>query len=700
MQKDPYKYFRIEAAELLEGLTTGFLRLEKGPDVDLVTELFRLAHTFKGASRVVRRPDIADIAHTIEDLLVPHRKTGGPFERTTIDEVLSLLREMRALVESLGKPEEAPSSQAHHAGAEAAVPEGAALMGGARGGPQRLGAYPAPSLREGVAVAVRELDRILEMTLDLHSRSTSLAGKLDDLDQAIEMLKRVASLLQDRETRRLAEGRLSDVLSTLSRLHRTLEEDNDQLTGALSSLKESATKMRLVPAKSLMTDLEQIAREAGRSLGKTLRFEAHLETTHLDARIEVGLREALVHAIQNSIAHGLETQSARREANKPEEGLISLSIRRVGSRLLVECSDDGQGFDLEAIRKSLVRDGTLTAEEVSEASSSELESFAAMDGFSTSTEVSAVAGRGVGLGAATAAVRRVRGELSIKSEAGRGTTIQIDVPFTYSVVSALSVVSGNVNALIPLSAVSQAIRFEGKELTHHDEAPHLLIDGQLYPYLSLEEALELPEQQATPNKQNAVVIRLHERALALGVDRIESTRSVVVQDLPKHALASPLIEGASLNEQGAPALMLAPSGLFDFRAARIPQKSQRRVSTEKRPVLVIDDSLTTRMLEQSILEGAGYEVDLATSGEEGLKKARTRAYGAFIVDVEMPGMNGFEFLKHVKSDPNLRDIRAIMVTSLDSDEDRRRGAEAGAYAYMVKSDFDQERLLSMLGSIL
>lgn len=683
MQKDPYKYFRIEAAELLEGLTTGFLRLEKGESVELVTELFRLAHTFKGASRVVKRPDIADIAHAIEDLLVPHQKTGGPFDQKAIDQALLLLREMRALVESLGKPDENPSAPVKPAARESAPKE--------------------TPLREGVAVAVRDLDHILETALELHARSTSLARKLDDLDQAIETLKRIASLLQEHDTRKIAETRLNEVVATFSRIHRTLDEDSDQLSGELSSLKDSATRMRLVPAKSLTNGLEQVAREAGRSINRNLRFEAKLETTHLDARIEAALREALVHVIQNSIAHGLEEPSTRKEAGKPEEGLISLKIQRVGSRLLVECADDGRGFDLEAIRKSLVRDGTLTVEEVREISSTELEAFAAMDGFSTSTEVSTVAGRGMGLGAAVTAVRRVRGQLSIRSTPDQGTTVQIDVPFTYSVVSALSVVCGNVRALIPLSSVSQAIRFENLELKQHDETPQLLIDGVLYPYLSLSEALELPAREWRPERQSAILLRLHDKSFALGVDRIESTRSVVLQDLPKHAQAGALVEGAALDEQGSPALMLAPAGLFEQMtkrsAAHVPTQALAQAPAQKLPILVIDDSLTTRMLEQSILEGAGYEVELATSGEEGLQKARSGTYGAFIVDVEMPGMNGFEFLEQVKSDPKLRDVRAIMVTSLDSDEHRRRGQAAGAYAYMVKSDFDQEKLLSMLRRI-
>jgi two-component system chemotaxis sensor kinase CheA len=212
----------------------------------------------------------------------------------------------------------------------------------------------------------------------------------------------------------------------------------------------------------------------------------------------------------------------------------------------------------------------------------------------------------------------------------------------------------------------------------------------------LAEALKLPQSESSLSQLSAVVLQARGRKLALGVDRIGGAKSYVVHDIPKHARAHAVIEGAVLNEHGAPSILLAPWALLDHGTGQIASRTQAISPVTKRPILVVDDSLTTRMLEQSILEGAGYEVDLATSGQEGLEKARSKEYAAFIVDVEMPLMNGFEFLGHVKNDPNLRDTPAILVTSLDSDEHKRRGKEAGAYAYMVKSDFDQELLLTIL----
>jgi two-component system chemotaxis sensor kinase CheA len=184
--------------------------------------------------------------------------------------------------------------------------------------------------------------------------------------------------------------------------------------------------------------------------------------------------------------------------------------------------------------------------------------------------------------------------------------------------------------------------------------------------------------------------------VALGVDRVQGTRDVVTRLVAPWAGAPAWIAGASVPDEGGPVLLLEPSALPD--SAGVPQEAA--APARPLPLLVVDDSLTTRRLQQSILESAGFQVDLATSAEEGLERARARRYGMFLVDVEMPGMDGFEFVRTARSDPALAGIPAMLVTSRGSEEDRRRGREAGADAYMVKSEFDQTLLLRTIAGLL
>jgi two-component system chemotaxis sensor kinase CheA len=186
--------------------------------------------------------------------------------------------------------------------------------------------------------------------------------------------------------------------------------------------------------------------------------------------------------------------------------------------------------------------------------------------------------------------------------------------------------------------------------------------------------------------------------VAVGVDRLLGTARIVVRPLPELAPASPIVAGASLDAGGNPQLVLDPDGLV--AAAQGEGAAEAEPIPVRHPVLVVDDSLTTRMLEQSILESAGYEVDVAASAEEALEIARRKRYALFLVDVEMPGMDGFAFVERIRSDPALLDIPAILVTSRAGEEDRQRGRDAGARGYIVKSEFDQAELLTMIRPLI
>ncbi len=185
---------------------------------------------------------------------------------------------------------------------------------------------------------------------------------------------------------------------------------------------------------------------------------------------------------------------------------------------------------------------------------------------------------------------------------------------------------------------------------------------------------------------------------AIGVDRLLGTANVVVRSLPDLMRANASVGGTSLRADGSPLLMLDVEGLV--KAALATRTASRAESRVNRPLMVVDDSLTTRMLEQSILESAGYRVDVATSAEEALERARANDYALFLVDVEMPGMDGFGFIEEIRRDPALRDTPAILVTSLNAPEHKRRGEEVGAQGYVVKSDFDQTWLLGRIAELI
>jgi two-component system chemotaxis sensor kinase CheA len=268
----------------------------------------------------------------------------------------------------------------------------------------------------------------------------------------------------------------------------------------------------------------------------------------------------------------------------------------------------------------------------------------------------------------------------------------MSVPVSLTSFAALMVESSGVVACIPQESVRHTFLVTSQDVTRSGTDEAIAWNGRVIPFVLLQDVVgQRQAADARRSRWSAVVVASGTALAAIGVEGLLGFRTVVTQTLPRMAAVDPVVAGATFDAAGTPLLVLDPAGLVE--AATRPRSLEVRTNLVLPPVLVVDDSLTTRMLEQSILESAGHTVELASSAEEALSKAKVRQYSLFLVDVEMPGMNGFEFVARTRADSALCHVPAIMVTSRDSDEDRRRGQEAGADAYIVKSGFDQEVFL-------
>jgi two-component system chemotaxis sensor kinase CheA len=364
------------------------------------------------------------------------------------------------------------------------------------------------------------------------------------------------------------------------------------------------------------------------------------------------------------------------------------------------CRDDGRGIDVEAVRRAAVARGLVPASEAKSLPADKVIALLGTGGLTTSNDVTELSGRGIGLDVVRATTSRLKGDMSIRSEPGRGTTVEIRVPISIASLHGLVVEAAGALAAIPLDAVRQTLRVRDSEIARSAESDSIVHEGSVIPFLPLDQMLRRPGSAGRHRGAwSAVVVQAGNRRVAVGVDRLLGTSNIVMRALPGVVEADPVVSGASLDAEGNPQLVLDPGGLV-AAAERGRGAASEKADPRRAPVLVIDDSLTTRMLEQSILESAGYEVELAVSAEEALTKAHDRRYSLFIVDIEMPGMDGFEFVVQTRSDAALRDIPAILVTSRNAVEDRRRGEQIGARAYIVKGEFDQGQLLQTIRTLI
>ena len=686
---DPLKYFRVEAREILDQLQRGVLELERAQaSSENVPRLLRLGHTLKGAARVVKQPLIANLAHRVEDVLVPLREAG---REATPEESAQLLALVDAIAIEISKLAPAPAE---------AVPSAVVAP--------KPDAMPASTPLEDAAGASAllfdDLDRLMDNVAELGFQLGGARRALPGIQHSRNLAEQLNERLDPRRRQELGPetAQLRSLVGQLelglARVERELSTNLEQAGRELGQLRDGVDRLRLVPAARIFGALERTARDTAVGLGKLAQFEAKGGDVRLDAEVLTAVQRALVQAVRNAVAHGIELTAERTAHGKPARGQITLEVSRRGKQICFVCHDDGRGVDVAQVRREAERLGRLGSEPGAD-SDDELLSLLLLGGISTSGTVTEMSGRGVGLDLVREALAGVGGSVRLRTRRHVGTSLELNVPASLAALEALLVEAGGQVYAIPLAAVQRAVRLKPNELQRTAAAVSLPYQGQLVRFIPLASLLRTARDDRPESAVwSAVLVRGEHGLLALGVDRLLGGESVVCRTLSDSVAVDPTVAGTTLDADGNPRLLLDPDGLL--AAAELVPLPPPRAEAVRRAILVVDDSLTTRMLEQSILESAGYEVELATSGEQGLEKARARGYDLILVDVEMPGMDGFTFVERVRADPTLSHTPTVLVTSRASTDDVARGRAAGASAHIAKGEFDQLDFLDKIGRLI
>ncbi len=468
MAKDPYRYFRIEARELIDGLAKEMLELERSGGPDAVNRLLRLAHTLKGAARVVRQAAIAELAHGIEDALVPLRQAPRPATTQEIDACLTLVDRMRAALDTIDQP---PPSGVVPADAPAPAP--APAPGQAYG--LRIDSAQTDALAEGLAGAGRELQEL----------GASLAGLAD----AEALAWTLASDLEPQRRQQgqaewqRAHGQARALGATLERTRRSVLRHQERLQRSWTGLRADSERLRLQGLAGIFSPLERVARDAANELQRQVRWLGLGGELGADAGVLTALAEALPHAVRNAVAHGIESPERRSAAGKPAEGTVRLHCARRGSQLLLTLSDDGAGIDFAAVRAAAQVRGLIAP--TAQVADADLAVLLLHGGLSTSTTVSGMSGRGVGLDAVRSVVEGLRGTITLSSERGRGTTLELLVPASLASAPSLIAHAGGSLVAIPLDAVTCAVRINEAAVVRTAQGTAFVLGERTIPMLSL-----------------------------------------------------------------------------------------------------------------------------------------------------------------------------------------------------------------------
>lgn len=493
------------------------------------------------------------------------------------------------------------------------------------------------------------------------------------------------------------DGKLRAIATSVESHHR---EVNSMVDGLLVDVKT----MLMRPFSGLLDMLPRIARDLAHAEDKDVEVTVSGGEIEIDRRILERLKDPLIHIIRNSIDHGIEPPAEREQHGKPRKGTIKIAITQLDSnKVAVEVSDDGAGFDLARIKAVAVRQQLLTQAEAEAIPCDEAFNFIFQSGFSTSQTVNEISGRGLGLAIVREQVERIGGSIVTETAPGIGTTFRIYLPLTLATFRGILVECAGQTFAVPITYVNHAVHLHPADVHTVSGCDTVIYHERSVPLVPLADMLELTDTASPLHDEEIAIVLLGtgEQQIALRVDRILNEQEILVKNLGKQLSRVRNIAAVTVLGSGIIAPILnVPDLIRTATKTVVPVRPvsvnisapERQVKT----ILVAEDSITSRMLLKNILEAAGYLVQTAVDGAEAFAMLKAKPYDLLVSDVEMPKLNGFDLTAKVRNDAKLADLPVILVTSLASTKDRERGLDVGANAYVVKSSFDQDDLLTTI----
>ncbi|NRR34087.1 hybrid sensor histidine kinase/response regulator [Oxalobacteraceae bacterium] len=740
--------FRMEADSQTQILTEGLLAMERhGGDRNAIEPMMRAAHSIKGAAAIVGLDVVVQLAHGMEDSFIAAQNGKLKLTPNRVDVLLAgvdLILQVSRLDDAgaaawvvssaaqIGKamddianiafmpePLDLPSESVLLPPAPAPLAAAPEASAGTPGAPDEANATLATA-RLAPMKAGQNFDRLLslasESRINAHQmhpfiqdmqrfkrNQSSLFSLVEQLHEAIanssDASLKEKSLLALQKTHPLKQFVLEHIAA--------IEAYERRLLGVSQGLVDEVLTLRMRPFRDGVQAFPRMVRDLARSMGKEVHLEIIGEDTLVDRDILAKIESPLNHMLRNAIDHGMQTPAERSAAGKPGMGTIVLDAKHRAGMLSIEISDDGNGVDLEKIRRQVVERKMTSAQMATSLSGAELLEFLFLPAFSLKEGTTEISGRGVGLDIVHETIRQQNGTVRLDSELGVGFRTSITLPLTQSIVRALVIDVRDEAYAIPIVKVERVLKVA-------QDAVHTLENKQFFDLLgehlglvSAAQVLELGEMNASSAELAVVVIGTGTRRYALVVDAIRGEQSLAVQAIDPIFGKMRDISAAALLDDGEPVLildvpdllisidkLLHEGGLHQLAKADLAERRKTK------RILVVDDSLTVREMERKLLQSRGFQVDIAIDGIDGWNVVRSGDYDLVITDVDMPRMDGIELVNLIKKDIHLHKLPVMIVSYKDRPEDRARGMSAGADYYLTKGSFHDETLLDAVTDLI
>lgn len=730
--------FLEEADELGPKIGEGLRAWRESPqDEQQVQSLKRLLHTMKGSSRMVGAMRIGEIAHEMEDrVAAAHQRDEAGYWDTLegdFDRITALLGELRGgepvvEVRQIPTPVAAPTRRTSDqpAGVERRA-DRRAEPGAPLGNMLRVRADVVDRLvnEAGEISVVRsrmetEMRVFKEGLLDLTASVIRLRQQLREVEiQAESQMQARVSLAKDnveqfdplefdrftrlQELTRFMNESVHDVQTIQQSMLKHLDETQAAMLaqGRLNrELQQGLMNVRMVSFNSITDRLYRIVRQTGKELNKRANLELQGTNVELDRSVLEKMIAPFEHLLRNSIVHGLENEQLRAQSGKLPIGEIRLSVRQENNEVVFEFSDDGAGLNFAKLREKAIANGTLQADE--DVNEEQLAQLIFTPGLSTATEITEIAGRGVGMDVVRSEISALGGRIDVSSKSGQGTRFVIHLPLTLAVTQILMVRAGEMTYAIPSAMVEQVRQVKSADMDILHRERQVEWQGNIYPLHYLPHMLGNMEviQENLP-RNPVLLLRSGEQRIALHVDELLGNQEVMVKNIGPQLARLSGIAGATVLGNGTVVMILNPAQL----AQRIGVTSKPGKDTSAKPlstqplIMVVDDSLTVRKITSRMLLRAGYQVVTATDGVDALEKLEEFTPKVMLLDIEMPRMDGFALARQLRRDPKTHDLPIIMITSRTADKHREYAMQLGVNTYLGKP-YQEDDLLQNIADFI
>lgn len=715
--------FIAAARENVTAINQGLFKLEHDPaERETLQEVYRHAHSLKGSALTMGFERMGKLAHRMEDALRAVQDGSLPLTTEVCDALFETNDAMSTMLETVA------ASKRMKVNVEGTIARLDRFLSGLLPGETARGREAArplpeppmiPTVRvptiDTVRVPIGKLDDLVNLSGEAAIGHTRLATAVENLAHLRERWRRSRLREGLRGEGNGAGGlRASIPAEELLALTQSLEETSRELeeaaesTGRLiESLQHRTMEIRMLPLAIVFGTLPKAVRDLSRQFRKKVNFLIEGTETIIDKRILEQIGDPLIHLLRNALDHGIEMPEERRRLGKPETGTLLLRARHDGGKVVVTLEDDGRGIDPQLLRDTALRRGFLDKGEAELWSDSQLHDLVFMPGFSTSPIVTDISGRGMGLDVVRTNVEKLKGQVQVTSQIGKGARFVISLPLSLATIRALLIQCAGEVLAVPLFSVMKTLHLPREGITPVQGKLAIVEEGEVIPVHSLATALGWEGGQGLQRSARLMLVVLHagERRTAFVVEDILGAREIVTKDLGSHLQGVRYLAGTTILGSGQVALILDVPALVWQDLPEVREEYRWLEPPGERPdrrqvILLVEDQVVTRQMEKSILEAAGYHVVAAENGLDAMEKLNQHQVDLVVSDIQMPHMDGFTLAEQIRKKTGTSSLPVVLVTSLDREEDRVRGLQAGADAYLIKSNFDQRVLIDTIETLL